>query len=194
MHNVSWFALLLSSTLAYLSPHGLALAFPVRECKPAQPIIIEISGGLGDGYCHGVFETKMLPYFAQFPVVEIDRGTADFWSSFLYRSAFARYGDQWDWEARRSFAAYWAGVRNGWIVPKSRFVTIRASNRAMESRDLSNVSPKPVRILNPFCAEGARSEADQGKDSHSALEAGTLVRTTTSSGIMPLRIVNQFVP
>lgn len=190
MHNVSWFGLLLASTLACPSPHGSALALPAKECKPPQPIIIEIPGGFGDGYCHRVFETHILPYFAQFPIVEIDRSSANFWSSLLYRSAFARYGDQWDWEARRSFAAYWTGLRNGWIVPKSRSAAIRAPSGPRKSKDISVVSPKPVKVLNPFCEELAPKEADQANDGRSSLEAGAIVRTMTSSGIMPLRIAN----
>ncbi|HOA53682.1 MAG TPA: hypothetical protein PKI05_15625, partial [Thermogutta sp.] len=152
--------------------------------------VCKVEMRLPGAYCHRVFETHMVPYFAQFPIVEIDRSSAQFWASMLYRSDFARYGDQWDWRARLSYATYLAGLRNGLIVPKPQLHPAGAGSR---TECPPGERPHPVVVLNLFCGEKTEGTMDR-VIAPPLLEPKPTVRITTSSAVLPMRVTNPFIP
>jgi len=194
MLNVSWVLVLVTPTLLWSTAHCPASQIGNNGFVVKYPVVYGVPAHIAGGYCHRVFETQMLPYFAQFPVVELDRTSASFWSSFLYRSNLARYGDQWDWQARRSCAAFAVGLQNGWIVPRSRFAAIHSRERLVESGETSKRLPDPVKLTNPFCDEKLPGSINHQEESLPRLEGNATFRVMTSASVMPLRVTNQFVP
>jgi len=194
MVNVSWFLVLVTPTLLWSAADCPASEICNNGSVIKYPFLCGVPVHITGEYCHRVFETQMLPYFAQFPVVELDRTSASFWSSFLYRSNLARYGDQWDWQARRSYAALVVGLQNGMIVPRSRFAAIHSRERLVESGGTSKRLPGHVKVSNPFCDGELPGSINHQEKSLPRSEGDATFRVMTSASVMPLRITNQFVP
>lgn len=193
MVNVLWFVILATPMVLWPAAQCPASGICSRGHAFGCSIVDESPFSLAGGYCHRVFETRMVPYFAQFPVVEIDPTSASSWSSLLYRSNFARYGDQWDWQARRSYFAFLLGVENGWIVPKSRLNKAHHRQPLVKSEEISKKLHSPVKVMNPFGNEEAKNTTS-GNESLPPSASGTIVRVMTSAPVMPLRIANRFAP
>ncbi len=132
----------------------------------------------------------MIPYFAQFPVVEIDRYSAQLWASRLYRSDFARYGDQWDWRARAAYAAFLKALQDGRIVPKSQLRSVQIGGKKGHT---PKERPHPVVVINPFCSEKVEDATGEAL-LPPLLEPKPTIRLTTSSPVLPVRVTNPFVP
>jgi hypothetical protein len=193
MVSGSWFVVLLTSALLWPAADGRTSHFrssghdlgcPIGDGSP-----IPVAGGYG----HRVFETHMLPYFAQFPVVELDRASARVWSRVLYRSNLARYGDQWDWQARRSYAALVVGLQKGWIVPRSRLAAMGSRGRSVGA-ETGQRRPSPVKVTNPFCDETWPASIDRQEGGLTQGTSDVTLRAMSSASVMPLRIANPFVP
>ena len=86
MLNVSWVLVLVTPTLLWSTAHCPASQIGNNGFVVKYPVVYGVPAHIAGGYCHRVFETQMLPYFAQFPVVELDRTSASFWpASFIGR-------------------------------------------------------------------------------------------------------------
>jgi len=191
MIHVCWLPLFVLSTMLYgPSPGTFSTVVQRRLMVVPYSEVCKVEMRLPGAYCHRVFETHMVPYFAQFPIVEIDRSSAQFWASMLYRSDFARYGDQWDWRARLSYATYLAGLRNGLIVPKPQLHPAGAGSR---TECPPGERPHPVVVLNLFCGEKTEGTMDR-VIAPPLLEPKPTVRITTSSAGLPMRVTNPFIP
>jgi len=189
MVNAPWLSLLIVPTLvcpAFRDP--LLVITKGKPCRVPYHTTAYVAPCLPGGYCHRVYETHALPYFVQFPIVEMDRSSVAFWANRLYRSDFARYGDQWDAAARQSYATFVLGLQYGGIVPKSTFshVSTRPTGPAQRL--------SPVRVINPFFNENTQHKPLEGKETEVLETSRVKVQTLTSSSVMPVRITNQFVP
>lgn len=191
MVSISWLSLLIAPTLVCPVFHDPSLVATGRKvCHVLHPCVRQVLPLLPGGYCHRVYETQSVPYFAQFPVVEIDHASVTFWANRLYRSDFARYGDQWDSAARQSHVAFLLGVQNGWIVPKSKLSSLHLAGRPARPAQ----PPSPVRVINPFSNEEAERKTLGAESTSGLAGAEVRIQTMTSSSVMPIRITNQFVP
>jgi len=191
MVSISWLSLLIAPTLVCPVFHDPSLVVTGRKlCHVLHPSAGQVLPLLPGGYCHRVYETQSVPYFAQFPVVEIDHASVTFWANRLYRSDFARYGDQWDSAARQSHVAFLLGIHNGWIVPKSKFSPLHISARSKDQMQ----HPSPVRIVNPFCNAEVEHETHNAGSTPESAKPRVTIQSTTSSSVMPVRITNQCVP
>lgn len=137
------------------------------------------------------YETHVLPYFAQFPVVRVDSVTAGFWGRYLYRSDLARYGDQWDARAKWAPLGLAEAIRRGQVVPHgltswSWEVARRGRITRPAADEIEATKPQPVLVRNPF-VEGVEPKSPPLSNFGGP---ATRIQTLTSARVPPLRITN----
>lgn len=164
------------STLSWPTPHsGRGCGFPICGYVLVDPVRFP-------------YETDAQPYFDQFPVIELSAMTAPRWGRFLYRSDFARYGDQW---TRNTRDVYWRiaiGLQRGEIVT-------RASLRGPVSQSVGEPQAlsRPVRIMNPFVISASLGFPSEANAAHADEQQSVQAPLgTRSSGPSPKRIENPF--
>ena len=138
------------------------------------------------------YETDMVPYFAQFPVIMVTAETVQQWGRLVYRSDLARYGDQWTRQTWWNYRRIAEALAKGEILPGSDLTATRA--REKKSVHYRQGLP-PVLVVNPFAAHDKSGAPGRGQVAVSA-ELGDHSRVALrsgSSGPQPQRIINPFV-
>lgn len=171
---------------------GVFSTAEASEIWGLPPVCYTYSGGYGHPllpFSHIIFadpallpyESDAVPYFDRFPVIEVSATSAPRWARFLYRSDFARYGEQWDrstWDIYRRIAL---GLRRGEIIRRPAAfdgARLRGVGKPQEG-------PSPIRITNPFVMRPSSSTP-------SGVGAAQVTFRRGSSGPPARRIANPF--
>ncbi|WP_347243514.1 hypothetical protein [Thermogutta sp.] len=137
------------------------------------------------------YETNMVPYFSQFPVISFSYRTLHRWGRAIYRSDIARYGDQWTRQTWWNYRWIAQALAKGEIVPGNDSSVTRAKTKTSDHyRQVSG----PILVINPFAAD-----AQNGPEVHSpstvSPEVGDRSKVMVrfgSIGPQPQRITNPF--
>lgn len=176
-------------------PGGWTSPIPWQAVYPGRSPAKLFYAGSGLVWACPPYETRPLPYFAQFPVVTmntVDSVSAGFWGRYLYRSDLARYGDQWDAQAKWASLGLAEAIRRGQVVPQGltyQDVARRGRITRPAAEEIEASKPQPVLVRNPFVEDEEPQSPPVGNFGPPAAR----IQTLTSARVPPLRITNPYV-